>query len=495
MVSFYADLHIHSRFSRATSRDCNLVELSYWARRKGITVVGTGDFTHPEWRQELEDTLIPAEPGLFRLPAEIERNIEQRLAGFGPSPQSVASVPPTRFILQVEISTIYKKGDRTRKVHHVIYAPDLDTAGKISARLDQVGNIKSDGRPILGLDSRSLLEIVLECGEDAFLIPAHVWTPWFSVLGSKSGFETIEECYADLSPHIFAVETGLSSDPPMNWRLSALDKYRLVSNSDAHSPPKLGRESCVFECDVDSFAMRRALETGEQYGGTVEFFPEEGKYHLDGHRKCGTRLTPEETKALDGRCPVCGKPVTVGVMHRVDDLADRPEGTRPEGAAPFRSFVPLPEVLSELLGVGPQSKRVRGAYDDMLARLGPEFHILDQLSTEDLRRGCSELLAEAIMRMRGGHVIRRAGYDGEYGVIRLFEEGELRGRDQSTLLFDVGDEQKPAAEERRARDGAPSPRGKDGLLTQAAPGDVSQASRGRGRETGPVQRDRWRERA
>lgn len=426
-MSFYADLHIHSRFSRATSRDCNLVELSYWARRKGISVVGTGDFTHPAWRQELVDNLIPAEAGLFRLLPDAERAVEDRLAARGPSPAAVASVPPTRFVLQVEISTIYKKGDRTRKVHHLIFSPDTVTADKISMRLDQIGNIKSDGRPILGLDSRSLLETVLESGEDAFLIPAHIWTPWFSALGSKSGFDSIEACYEDLASHIFAVETGLSSDPPMNWRVSSLDRYRLVSNSDAHSPAKLGRESCIFETEMDYFAMRHALETGDRYGGTLEFFPEEGKYHLDGHRKCNTCLTPEETKAKRGLCPSCGKPVTVGVMHRVDDLADRPEGMRPDGAAPFRSIIPLAEVLSELLAVGPQSKKVRGAYDDLLSTLGPEFHILDQLPPDDLRAQGSDVLAEAITRMREGRVIRHAGYDGEFGGIRLFEQGELSG--------------------------------------------------------------------
>jgi DNA helicase-2/ATP-dependent DNA helicase PcrA len=273
---FYADLHVHSRYSRATSRDADLEHLALWARRKGISVVGTGDFTHPAWFEEIRTKLVPAEPGLFRLRPEIEREVERQLPP--------ACHGPVRFLLEVEISTIYKKGDRTRKVHHLIYASNLDTAGRFREKLATIGNIASDGRPILGLDSRHLLEITLQSGPDAYLVPAHIWTPWFAALGSKSGFDSIDECYGDLAPHIFAVETGLSSDPPMNWRVSQLDRFTLVSNSDAHSPPMLGREACAFATDMDYFAMRRALETGEGYAGTVEFFPEEGKYHLDGHR-------------------------------------------------------------------------------------------------------------------------------------------------------------------------------------------------------------------
>ena len=295
-MRYHADLHIHSKYSRATSKNCDLENLAYWAQRKGIAVVGTGDFTHPAWRAELKDKLEPAEPGLFRLLPELEQSIAARLPA--------ACTGPTRFMLSVEISTIYKKGELTRKIHHLIYAPDFDTADRVAASLDRIGNIESDGRPILGLDSRHLLEITLEAGPGAYLVPAHIWTPWFAVLGSRSGFDSITECYADLADEIFAVETGLSSDPAMNWRISFLDRYRLVSNSDAHSPAKLGREATLFDTELDYFALRRALETGQGYGGTVEFFPEEGKYHLDGHRKCNVRLTPEETQANGGRCPV-----------------------------------------------------------------------------------------------------------------------------------------------------------------------------------------------
>ncbi|MFP5285431.1 MAG: UvrD-helicase domain-containing protein, partial [Thermoanaerobaculia bacterium] len=332
-------------------------------------------------------------------------------------------------------STIYKKGDRTRKVHHLIYASNLDTAGRIRERLGAIGNIAADGRPILGLDSRHLLEITLSSGADAFLIPAHVWTPWFAVLGSKSGFDSVEECYGDLTPYIFAVETGLSSDPPMNWRVSRLDRFTLVSNSDAHSPPMLGREACAFDTELDYFAIRRALETGEGYGGSVEFFPEEGKYHLDGHRACGVRLEPAETRRVQGQCPACGKPLTVGVMHRVEELADRSEQAGRERKDPFRCLVPLPEVLSEIHGVGPRSRSVEQAASQLVGRLGPEIEILERVPLEDVARAGEPLLAEALSRLRAGQVRRESGYDGEYGVIRLFEPEEIRGRAVVAPLF------------------------------------------------------------
>ncbi len=430
-MRFHADLHIHSKYSRATSKDCDLEHLAYWACKKGITVVGTGDFTHPVWLAELKEKLLPAEPGLFRLRDDIARSVYERL-------------PPscdrqTRFMLSVEISTIYKKGELTRKVHHLVYVPDFAAADRFAARLARIGNIASDGRPILGLDSRHLLEIVLESSPDAYLVPAHIWTPWFAVLGSRSGFDTVAECYGDLADHIFAVETGLSSDPAMNWRISFLDRYRLVSNSDAHSPPKLGREATMFDTEVDYFALRRALETGAGYVGTVEFFPEEGKYHLDGHRKCNVRLTPEETKAQGGRCPVCGQPVTVGVMHRVDALADRAEArpAPPPTAGQVCSLVPLPEILSEITGSGPTSQTVERNYERLLSNLGAELSILEQVPVEDIARAESSLLAEGIARLRAGKVIRDAGYDGEYGVIRLFEPSELRRHTAGGLLFDL----------------------------------------------------------
>ena len=431
-MRFYADLHIHSKYSRATSRNCDLEHLAIWGRKKGIGIVGTGDFTHPAWRAELKDKLVPAEPGLFRLRPDIERAVEERLPRACQSEGSAA----VRFMLSVEISTIYKKLDKTRKIHHLIYTPDFDATDRVVDSLSRIGNLHSDGRPILGLDSRHLLEIALESGPDSYLVPAHIWTPWFAALGSKSGFDAIDECYGDLSSHIFAVETGLSSDPPMNWRVSSLDRFRLVSNSDAHSPEKLGREVCVFDTDLDYFALREALETGRGYEGTLEFFPEEGKYHLDGHRHCHVRLSPGETRAHGGRCPACGKPLTVGVMHRVEDLADRPEESAPPATAgPMQSLIPLPEILSEIHEVGPKSKKVASHYEQLLGRLGPELPLLNSFPLEDVERAASPLVAEALARLRKQEVIRSAGYDGVYGTIRLFEDAELREHTRGASLF------------------------------------------------------------
>jgi superfamily I DNA/RNA helicase/PHP family Zn ribbon phosphoesterase len=468
LVPFFADLHIHSRYSRACSRDCDTEHLAWWAGRKGITVVGTGDFTHPAWTEELRANLVPAEPGLFRLRPDLERSVHERLPA--------ACRTPVRFLLSSEISTIYKRDGRTRKVHHLLYAPGFDEVAAITAALAKIGNLGSDGRPILGLDSRDLLEITLEAG--GYLVPAHAWTPWFAVLGSQSGFDDVASCYGDLSSQIHAVETGLSSDPEMNWRVSSLDQYRLVSNSDAHSPPMLGREATVFGTDVGVdgdglrgagagaggagagaggggasgraygaealfadgyFGLKRALETGDGFGGTVEFFPEEGKYHLDGHRACDVRTTPEETKAAGGVCPACGKKPTVGVQHRVDTLADRENGYRLEGAADFRSFVPLPEILGEIAGVGPKSKTVTAQVSAMVERFGPELSILGEVPLDDLAARAPSIVVEAISRLRRGDVRRDAGYDGVYGTISLFDPGELAG----AALFDVPTVRKP----------------------------------------------------
>jgi uncharacterized protein (TIGR00375 family) len=425
-VRFYADLHIHSKFSRACSRDCDLEHLAWWAGRKGIGVVGTGDFTHPGWRQELGDKLVPDAPGLFRLRPDLERAVHDTLPP--------ACRTPVRFMLSSEISTIYKRDERTRKVHHLLYAPSLDAVDEITRSLARVGNLASDGRPILGLDSRNLLEITLAGGDGCYLIPAHAWTPWFAVLGSQSGFDRVADCYADLAEHICAIETGLSSDPEMNWRVSSLDGYRLVSNSDAHSPPMLGREATAFELpEADYFEIYRALRTGDGFGGTVEFFPEEGKYHLDGHRACDVRMTPAETRLAGGKCPGCGKKPTIGVQHRVDTLADRAEGYRPDGAAGYASFVPLPEILGEIAGVGPKSKSVAAQVGAMVDRFGPELGILGDVPLDDLAAGAPSIVAEAIARLRRGEVRRDAGYDGVYGTIRLFDQDELAG----AALFDV----------------------------------------------------------
>ena len=382
-------------------------------------MLGTGDFTHPAWREELRETLVPAEPGLFRVRPDLEKQLMRDTV-----PSCAGMV---RFMLSVEISTIYKRDEQTRKVHHLLYAPSFDAADRITAALAKIGNLASDGRPILGLDSRDLLDITLSADPGCFLVPAHVWTPWFAVLGSKSGFDAVRDCYADLASHVFAIETGLSSDPAMNWTCSSLDSYRLVSNSDAHSPQMLGREATTFGTSLDYYAMVAALQTGNGLDGTIEFFPEEGKYHLDGHRKCGVRFEPERTRELGTTCPECGKPLTVGVQHRVAELADRPAGYRPAGAAGFTSLVQLPQIVGEILGVGSKSKKVVAEVGRLAAALGPELTILSSVPLDDVTRIGGSPLGEAIARLRRGEVIRDAGYDGEYGTIRLFRPDELAG--------------------------------------------------------------------
>jgi ATP-dependent DNA helicase UvrD/PcrA len=423
---FHADLHIHSRFSRACSKNCDAGTLAWWAARKGVAVVGTGDFTHPAWAAELAESLEPAEPGLLRLRPGLQSELEQT------TPASCD--PQVRFLLSAEISTIYKRAGVTRKVHHLLYAPTFEAAGAITAALSKIGNLASDGRPILGLDSRHLLEITLNAGPGCYLVPAHIWTPWFAVLGSKSGFDAVADCYLDLADHVFAVETGLSSDPPMNWMCSALDRYRLVSNSDAHSPPMIGREATTFSTGLDYFAMAEALRTGSGLAGTINFHPEGGRYHLDGHRKCGIRFEPGQTNAHSGTCPGCGKPLTIGVLHRVSELADRPPDQQPAGAAGFINLVSLPEIVGEISGTGPKSKKVIAEVDRLVAALGPELRILCDTDVADLRRAGGSLLGEAVGRLRRGEVIKDAGYDGEYGVIRLMRPEELT---LSASLFDL----------------------------------------------------------
>lgn len=417
-MKFVADVHLHSHYSRATSKNLDFEHLSKWAQLKGVHVVGTGDIAHPGWLQEMKDKLEPAEEGLFQIKPAYAKEVSSEVF---PACQA-----PVRFMLAGEISSIYKKNDKVRKIHNVIFAPTLEAVEKIQAALEKIGNIRSDGRPILGLDSRDLLEIILDIDPQNYLIPAHIWTPWFALLGSKSGFDSVEECFEDLTPHIFALETGLSSDPPMNWRVSALDGYTLVSNSDAHSPPKLAREANLFDTELSYPAFFEALKTGDpnHFLGTLEFFPEEGKYHYDGHRKCGIRWEPQTTLAHDAICSVCGKKVTVGVMHRVETLADRPDGDLPARRHPFRSLIPLPEILSEVYGVGPNSKRVRQNYESLLARLGSELSILLDIPLEEIEQAGGTLLAEGIRRVRRGEVTIAAGYDGEYGVIKLFGEQE-----------------------------------------------------------------------
>lgn len=412
---YIADLHIHSHYSRATSKDCTPEYLDFWARRKGIQLLGTGDFTHPIWREELRQKLTPAEEGFYVLKKEY--CMKQGILSGAESP---------RFVVSGEISTIYKKNGRVRKIHSVILLPGIEEAQLVSEKLEAIGNLHSDGRPILGLDCRNLLEIVLETCPRAIFIPAHIWTPHFSLFGAFSGFDSIEECFEDLTPHIHALETGLSSDPPMIRRLSALDRFQLLSNSDAHSPSKLGREANLFNTDFSYQGLSDAIRTGEGLKGTIEFFPEEGKYHYDGHRKCNLCLSPSQALQYKGKCPVCGGKLTTGVSHRIEQLADRKEGYRQLKEEFFESMVPLLEVIAASMGYTTASKKVQTQYETMVQTLGTEFDILRNLPIEDIRKVSGEWIAEGITRLRSKKVTCSPGYDGEYGVIQLFELGEIK---------------------------------------------------------------------
>ena len=413
-MRFIADLHLHSSYSRATSAEMVPEGIWRWSQLKGITVVGTGDFTHPRWFKELSEKLEPAGNGLFSLKKEHQPE--------NAVPDSCKA--DVSFLLSVEISCIYKKNDKTRKIHCLVFFPDFASAAKFNLALSRIGNITSDGRPILGLDAKELLKITLDASADALFIPAHAWTPHFSVFGAASGFDSLEECFEELTPHIHAIETGLSSDPAMNWRLSALDRLTLISNSDAHSAPKLGREANIFDTEVSYRAIAEAIKTRKRFLGTIEFFPEEGKYHYDGHRPCGVCCSPAETREHGFRCPACGKRLTVGVMHRVELLADREVGFKLPGAPPYFSAIPLQEVLAEAKGVGANSKAVFDEYMNLLAKLGNEFKVLMDAPPDDIARSSSPVVAEAIVRMRAGQVNIRPGYDGEYGKIKIFEQAE-----------------------------------------------------------------------
>ncbi|MDQ7827509.1 MAG: endonuclease Q family protein [Armatimonadota bacterium] len=397
-----ADLHLHSKYSRATSRDMDIEHLARWGQLKGLTLLGTGDFTHPVWFRELRARLTPTGRGLF-------------------------TAGGMHFVLSVEVANIYPQGGRLRKIHNILLAPSFETAERINAVLGRFGSLIADGRPSLSLPSDKLVEYVMELDPQCLVIPAHVWTPWFSLYGSNSGFDSLEECFKDQTCHIAAVETGLSSDPPMNWRLSELDRVALVSNSDAHSPAKLGREANVFEmAELDYGELVRILRQRDTRGFlyTIEFFPEEGKYHYDGHRNCGLRLTPKETRALGGVCPTCRRPLTVGVMHRVELLADREEGFVPEGAVPYRNLIPLEEVIAEARGAQVGTGAVREEYLTLCREFGGEFRVLLDVPLEEVARHASPRVVEGLRRMREGCVVIKPGYDGVFGEIHLFEEAE-----------------------------------------------------------------------
>ncbi len=393
----------------------NLETLDIWAKKKGIQVMGTGDFTHPQWFNEIKTKFEPAEPGLFRLKDEYS---------------------PTRFILTVEISSIYSKNGKTRRVHNLIFSPSIETAEKINTTLSLIGNLKSDGRPILGLDSKKLLQIVLGIDSRCVLIPAHAWTPWFSVFGSMSGFDSLEECFEDLSGNIFAIETGLSSDPAMNWRLSKLDNISFISNSDSHSPHKIGREANVFDCELSYDGLINAIKSRDpkEFLFTVEFFPEEGKYHYDGHRLCNVSMSPEETKKNKGICPKCHKPMTIGVMNRVDKLADRKAGEGKEGRVPFRSLIPLDEIIADIFGMGVSSLKVKKEYEQLIEAVGSELKVLMDADYGELKRNTSDEITSGIIGVREGRVELIPGYDGEYGKIKVLKN-EKEGASLQSRLF------------------------------------------------------------
>lgn len=424
-MKFIADFHIHSKYSRATSPKTDLEHLDEAAKIKGIKVLGTGDFTHFEWFNNLKEKLEPAEPGLYKLKSEVRNS------------KSETSSDETRFILTSEISCIYSKKGRVRKIHILIFAPDFQTVEKINTHLGRIGNLKADGRPILGLDAKELVKIVLNISEDCFIVPAHLMTPWFSLFGSKSGFNSLEECFEDYSKYIYAGETGLSANPAMLWRMPDGRRITLISNSDAHSCPKIGREANVFDTELSYSAIIEAIKSKDpqKFLYTIEFFPEEGKYHYDGHRNCEISCSPEETKKYNGICPICGKLLTIGVLSRVEELADRPEGFKPENAIPYKSLIPLEEIIAEILGVGVGTKGVEKEYRDLIEKFGSELGILLDVPLSDLKSETLPEISEAISRVREGKVHIEPGYDGAYGKIKIFSGGKKKKvSGQKTLL-------------------------------------------------------------
>jgi len=445
-MKFIADFHIHSKYSRATSKNMDLESLDKWARIKGIKVIGTGDFTHPEWIANLKEKLEPAESGLFKLKVN-ELCSSSRFAN-----AHVKDDQGTRFLLTSEISCIYSTrvttrvkeeglssspNNKVRKIHIIVFAPSFETVEKINAQLDKIGNLKSDGRPILGLDAKELAKIVLESDPSCMVIPAHCMTPWFGVFGSKSGFDSIEECFKEYSKYIYAIETGLSADPKMLWRIPAGQKLTLISNSDAHSPQKLGREANVFDTELSYPSIAEALITKDpkKFLYTIEFYPEEGKYHLDGHRNCDVVLSPKETKKYGGICPVCGKSLTVGVLSRIEELADKKEGFISPNHIPFKSLVPLNEIISDVIGVGTASKAVEIEYNNLINKIGSEFEIL--LNTEEsvLRKATSLEIADGIIKVREGKVFKSPGYDGVFGKISVSSKEKAKPSTNQRTLF------------------------------------------------------------
>jgi uncharacterized protein (TIGR00375 family) len=426
-MKFIADFHIHSKYSRATSPQTDLENLDKWAKIKGIKVLGTGDFTHPVWFKNLKEKLEPAEAGLYKIRSQKEEG---------------KSKDETRFILTTEVSCIYSKKGKIRKIHIIIFAPSFEIVEKINQKLNFYGNLAADGRPTFGLDAKELLKIILNISENCLIVPAHIYTPWFSLFGSKSGFDSIEECFEDYSKYIFAGETGLSSDPPMSWRNSALDRITLISNSDSHSAPHIGREANVFEGEelsyqsiVQAIKYRGSAPANLKLIYTIEFYPQEGKYHYDGHRLCGISLSPAESKKYNNICPVCGRPLTIGVLNRVEKLADRPEGFKPENAIPFKSLIPLEEIIADAVSQGVGTIEVEKEYKNLIEKFDNEFNVLLNAEGKDLERITLPEIAEGIIRVREGKVFIEPGFDGVYGKIRIFSKGEQKALSKQGTLF------------------------------------------------------------
>ncbi len=411
-----ADLHTHSKYAQGCSHRLTLANMNTWCQIKGVDLLSTADFTHPEWFAQLEERLEEVSEGMYQIKTEYLKNAEIEV------PESCRR--ELSFILGTEVNLIYMRQGKERRLHLLLYAPNLETARLINQALAKWGNLADDGRPIIGLDAEELMKILLNISDQIEVVPAHVWTPHFGIFGSKYGFDSLEECFGTMSKHIHALETGLSSDPVMNWRLSQHEHLAFVSNSDAHSPQKFGREATLYDVELHYADFLKALrEDHQKIAGTIEFFPEEGKYHSDGLRTEKLCLKPSETREMGYMSPT-GKHITVGVLHRIENLADRELGIEAPNARPVSHIIPLPEILSELIGAGVSSKQVQARYFEIIEKLGPEFGILkdlplDQIAAED------ELLGEAIRRMRAKEVHIQPGYDGEYGVIRLFKEGEI----------------------------------------------------------------------
>ena len=434
-MHFVADLHLHSRYSRAVSQRMILPEMAKWGQTKGIDMLTTADWTHPLWFKEIKTQLEEAGEGLYKLKNQFLLEHGQEHEKF-------------RFLLTTEVACIYSQGGKGRRVHNLLFSPSLLVSEQINkALMNRGANLMSDGRPILGISSRDLLEMMLEIDERCMLIPAHIWTPWFSVFGSKSGFDTIEECFGDLSSYIYGIETGLSSDPIMNWRVNELDTRSILSFSDSHSLMKMGREATVFDIpkdndsvsfqDIREAIMRPATKKGKsRVAYTIEFYPEEGKYHYTGHRKCDVIYTPEDTKAKGTICPVCKQGLTVGVMEQVEALADTPGkdnvkmsplgikwNTDPRGIhPPYVNLVQLIEIVAETVGTSTFAQKAVTLYETLCRELGSELTILLKTPIEDIARVGGERLAEGVRKVRGGDIAISPGFDGEYGIVKIWDE-------------------------------------------------------------------------